>query len=259
MSKIIDYYNNEYNEENRLKEGCDNRHSVEREVKKRILINILNKFKKKNIKILDCGAGTGLYTKFLYDKGYNIEACDIVPAHVKHIREKCPNIKTVVADARCLPYKDNSYDIVLVAGPLYHLNQKDGEQVIKEAKRITKDNGIIIFDYLAKIHGEMQHIILDNNFIFRQNKNIIDEIFYYYNYEDIRNIMKNQQLKEIAVYGTDSITRFIQNDINKLNEKQIKAYIELIYSYSTKKTLIDLSEHCLIIVQKKQAKIKSII
>ena len=42
-NRVVDYYNNNYDEEKRLSDGCDNRHLVEREVKKSIIEKYLPK------------------------------------------------------------------------------------------------------------------------------------------------------------------------------------------------------------------------
>ena len=42
-NRVVDYYINNYDEEKRLADGCDNRHTVEREVKKSIIEKYLPK------------------------------------------------------------------------------------------------------------------------------------------------------------------------------------------------------------------------
>ena len=82
MSKVCEYYNNIYDEDKRLNNTCDNRHKTEREIKKKII----TQYAKGNI--LDCSAGTGLYTLWLAQNNYNVSACDIVPEHVEQIKNK---------------------------------------------------------------------------------------------------------------------------------------------------------------------------
>ena len=44
---------------------------------------------------------------------------------------------------------DNTFDMVLSLGPLYHLySREEQERAIDEAIRVTKENGIIMFAYI---------------------------------------------------------------------------------------------------------------
>ena len=47
-------------------------------------------------------------------------------------------------------FKDGTFDITLVLGPMYHLYDKeDVHKALKEAVRVTKENGIIFVAFLS--------------------------------------------------------------------------------------------------------------
>ena len=251
---VNDYYNKVYDEEKRLNDDCDNRHKVEREVKKRIISSLL----KDNSRILEIGAGTGVYCVEFAKLGHIVSACDIVQKHVDIINEKSKinniNIEAKYADALNLPYDSESYDIVLLSGPIYHLhNVEDKIKAIKEALRCLKKGGYIVVDYLSDIHGYIQHVLLSKDFLFQKDSNDfynnleIDEIFSYDNKNKIERIMNELGVKQTKFYSTDSITRFIKEDINKLNEIELNKWISFINNISSNENIIDLSEHCLVI------------
>lgn len=253
---VVNYYTNVYNEENRLGNNCDNRHKVERIVKTQLLANIIRKNKVK--KICELGAGTGLYSLYFAKKGYKVSACDLVPRHVEIIKKKSDlnklNVETYVCNANNTPFKTEEFDIVLVSGPIYHTNSLNNKiKIINEARRIVKDNGIIVVDYLSDIHGYIQHVLLDNNFL---DKNIdledMDDIFSYDNKDKMKDLAKITNLELLDIYGVDSITRFIKNDINKLSEEHLNKWIDFITYISNNKNIIDLSEHCLAIFKKQE-------
>jgi len=257
MNKIVDYYNTEYNEDERLGQNCDNRHYVEREVKK----HILQKFIKNTDSILDVGAGTGLYSLFFAEKGNLVTAGDIVPKHVDLINQKAKErnlkINTMVLDAGFLPFKDNSFDVVLLAGPIYHVDDLNlKKQYISEAVRVCKKGGTVVVDYLSDIHGFIQHCLIDKSFLANSshndfvNRKCKDVTFSYDNAKKIRNLMLDSGLNNIKIFGTDSITRFIREDINSLNEENIKKWVDFIISISEEQSIIDLSEHCIAIANK---------
>ena len=70
-SNIIEYYNNR-NEDQRLK--SDKRHQIE----KIIITEWINKYIKKNFKILETGAGTGAYSIDLANRGYEVHAVELI-------------------------------------------------------------------------------------------------------------------------------------------------------------------------------------
>ena len=252
MNKVCEYYNTVYDEDKRLNDECDNRHKTEREIKKRIILEYAHG------SILDCSAGTGLYTLWLVQNGFNVTACDIVPEHVEQIKHKCKeyDVSVCVADALDLPYEEDSFDTILLAGALYHLPLNKQIIAIKEAYRVCRPNGFVLFDYLSAVHGIIQHELLDRNFLsqYKSNKSNekIDEIFSYNTFSDMKAKIMEAGFDYIKVYGTDSITRFIRQDINKLDEKNCDEWIDFIYSISANENIIDLSEHCIIVGKKKE-------
>ena len=108
---LIKYYN-KFNEEKRL-------NSKHGQVEFLTAIKYINEYIKDNDKIIDIGAGTGKYSKYFYDKGYDVTAVELVKHNLRQIEKK--NIKCFLGNATNLKkIKDNSYDITLLFGPLYH-------------------------------------------------------------------------------------------------------------------------------------------
>jgi len=101
-------------------------------------------FKKENPqKILDIGCGTGETIKFLknYLPKAEIYGLDSSLVAIKFARSrKLNNIKK--GSATKLPFKDNSFDLVLLLDVLEHI--KDDQKALKEAKRVLKPSGSII-------------------------------------------------------------------------------------------------------------------
>src|SRR4030095_12838057 len=76
--------------------------------------------------IADIGGGTGPYSFWLHDRGHTVHLLDATAAHIETAhtiaREHGRTLGSItVGDGRNLPYEDNTFDIVLLFGPLYHL------------------------------------------------------------------------------------------------------------------------------------------
>ena len=95
--------------------------------------------------VLDIGGGPGAYATWLADAGYDVRLVDAVPLHVRQARERAAERFTAVeGDARELDDRDETYDAVLLLGPLYHLTEYDERlQALREARRVLKGGGML--------------------------------------------------------------------------------------------------------------------
>jgi ubiquinone/menaquinone biosynthesis C-methylase UbiE len=92
--------------------------------------------------VADVGGGPGRYTLWLAKLGYQVLHRDLMPLHVSQLRQAAnghPHIHSAIADARQLDLADRSADVVLLLGPLYHLEKRrDRIQVLTEAQRVAR-------------------------------------------------------------------------------------------------------------------------
>lgn len=137
MNYVVESYEN-YREEDRL--TTNNARKIEFITTTRILNEILGE----NLKILDCAAGTGIYSFYLADRGYNVTATDITPRHIEiinnELKSKSYKMDTAVLDATDMSiFPDNSFDVVLNMGPFYHLtDENQREKCFSESLRVLK-------------------------------------------------------------------------------------------------------------------------
>lgn len=99
--------------------------------------------------IADIGGGTGHYAAWLSEMGHQVILLDPVRKHVLQAKKRSSRSKhafrCIEAEARNLPIKANSVDVVILHGPLYHLQeQADRIAALKEARRILKTGGVVI-------------------------------------------------------------------------------------------------------------------
>ncbi len=97
--------------------------------------------------ILDIGGAAGAYAFPLSEMGYTVHLIDPVPLHIEQAKDYGSSsliqlASYSVGDARCVEREDQSVDVVLLFGPLYHLvDQADRLKSLKEAYRLLKPNG----------------------------------------------------------------------------------------------------------------------
>lgn len=92
-------------------------------------------------RILDVGGATGVHAAWLAADGHAVHLLDVVPAHAA-AAALLPGVTAEVGDARFLPAADDSFDAVLLFGPLYHLvPAADRAAALAEAARVLRPGG----------------------------------------------------------------------------------------------------------------------
>ena len=91
----------------------------------------------KHDNIVDLGIGKGYYYSGVEPK--NVTGVDIKGQYLGRVNKNFPWIKTVLRDMRDTGLPDKSFDLVILSQVIKHF--KDYEPVIKEAKRLCKDDG----------------------------------------------------------------------------------------------------------------------
>ena len=255
-NNLIKYYN-KFNEDKRL----TRRHGqVEFLTTMKYLNSYLKKFN--NPKIIDIGAGTGRYTLFLHNKGYDVTAIELVKHNLMYIKKRNNSIKAYQGNAIKLNrFKDKSFDIVLLFGPLYHLiSEEEKIKALSEAKRILKDNGYIFISYYMTDYCIIKHGFCDNFILEAINKKEInktfditpksEDLYSMVRIKDINKFNKKAGLERVKIIAQDGPSDYIRPVINKMTEKEFSIYMKYHFKTCEKKELIGASSHVLDIVKK---------
>jgi ubiquinone/menaquinone biosynthesis C-methylase UbiE len=135
---------------------------------------IILRYLKPSMNIADIGGATGAYSFWLHGMGHKVHLLDAAEFHVEaatkiSIIENKPLASISLGDARELAYDNEQFDLVLLFGPLYHLQEKEDRiKAIAEAKRVLKKNGTLlaatITRYASLFDGFWQGFIDDPAF-----------------------------------------------------------------------------------------------
>lgn len=99
---------------------------------------------KKTDSVLDLGCGDGLNISILNNMGIKkVVGVDISKKLIKMAKEKNPKTKFYVGSAETLPFRANTFNIVLVDSVLHHLMKY--EKPAKEINRVLKKGGCLCF------------------------------------------------------------------------------------------------------------------
>ena len=274
FEKIQNYYKH-FDEKNRLKN--DNSGKLEFLMTTRILEKNLPPLADgAEVSILDLGGGAGAYSFPLAKKGYKVTLADLSETLLEQAKkqkeeDKVENLiscdQVNATDLSC--YKDNSFDIVLLFGPLYHLTEKaEREKCVSEIHRVLKTGGKVFASFIPHLAGSIALVqrfcwspdqvdinTLEECFNSGRFKNLSDKGFqegYYPASEEIENLFtangfEKQLLRSIRGFGYEK-----EDVIYKFKNKNVFSKIlELIDSTAGDKSIIEMCGHAMYVGVKK--------
>ena len=253
MSEQIKKYYENYDEDNRLFRGNA------KQVEYLTTVRYFDRLFKPNSRILDACAGAGRYSLYLAEKGHFVTACDLVEHNINVIKSK-PNADKLTDIAVCnvldlSRFEDNSFDVVLCMGALYHLCTNDlREKAILECKRVCKAGGTIALAYITKIGAILANINDDaSNMggLIKIIQGTDDEgPFYCADPREIDGIAVNCGLEKLHHIGVDGIIHNIEYKLNAATDENFNKYLEYHYATCEDESIIGASVHGLWIGRK---------
>ena len=94
--------------------------------------------------VLELATGTGLIAKHIVNAAAHIEATDASAEMIAEAKRNNRSEKLYfsVQDMFCLPYAEESFDVVIVSNALHIVPQP--EKALAEIRRVLKDDGVLI-------------------------------------------------------------------------------------------------------------------
>lgn len=254
--KLEQYYN-KFNEEKRL----GRRHGiVEFTTSMKYIHDYLNTME--NPKILDIGAGTGRYSVALANEGYDVTAVELCKPNLGVLKAKKSSVKAYQGNATDLSrFKDETFDLTLLFGPMYHLHGFEAKlQALKEAKRVTKTNGIILVAYVmndysvityAFVQGHIKECLekgmLDENYHINENGN---DLYSYVRIEDINQLNHAASLERLKIIAPDGPADYMRPLLNSMDDETFEMFIQYHIATCERQDMIGASSHTVDILKK---------
>jgi len=217
----------------------------------------IEKYLKDGDKILDLGAGAGEYSLYYADKGFDVTAVELsennINAFIKKIK---PKMKIDLHNGNAMDLKsfeDDSFDIVLLFGPLYHLKMEEDRQTcICEASRVCKPNGIIFFAFISNDMIYLTEFDYRPEF-FKENEydhdtfKVEDFPFVFFTVDQCRKMLFEGDIQIISEIASDGVSELMKDKINVMDEESYSQYLKYHFYCCEKPEMIGRSNHLLFI------------
>lgn len=174
----------------------------------------LKKFLNKRQKILDLACGYGRFTIPLAKQGYNIEGADIsqnlLNAAKKTAKKQRLKIRFRLADMRKLPYKKDSFDVILCmwSAFLELSKKKDQMKALKEMLRTLNLGGFALLEMpkpmsRSELLKSGEVIKMKNRVGLSKISDIESVPMFYHSKQSLTGLMKNIKPKKYKVFVDD--------------------------------------------------------
>lgn len=223
-------------------------------------VRYIEKYLSPGAKFLDVGAGAGEYSLYFARKGFHVSALELANANIAAFRKKMTdNDQIELAQGNALDlsrYESNSFDIVLLFGPLYHLHdEKDRLRCIEEAKRVCKPDGKVFFAFISNdiVILTMQQTNSDYLLNGDYNKETfrLDDIpFVFHTVERCRELLGKAGIHVCHEVAADGASELLQDLVNSLDEASYQQYLRYHFYICEKHEFLGMSNHLLFIGNK---------
>ncbi len=223
-------------------------------------VRYIEKYLKNGDKILDIGAGAGEYSLYFARKGHDVSALELADANIASFKKKLtPDDKIDLVQGNALDlsrYTDKSFDIVLLFGPLYHLqNNKDKLKCISEGMRVLKDGGKIFFSFISNDFVFLTELGYDINYFStddydKKTFKLNDFPFVFHTVDSARKLLIDGGINIIHQVASDGASELLAERINSMSDEDYAQYLRYHFYICEKPELIGMTNHLLFVGEK---------
>ena len=223
--------------------------------------------------ILDCGGGPGRYAIELANLGYSVTLYDLSEKNLEIAAEKAESKCIALLDylqgnaVDLARFSDNSFDAVLLMGPLYHIMDDAARtQAIREAKRVLKPGGVLFAAFISRYAAHRwtakhePESIVDNPRIndaliltgfLKPGEGAEDEFCgYLAKPEEVEDLFWDVGMEVENIYGVEGLISLIDEKLNQMEGGVWLKWVDLNYQISSDPSILAGVEHLLVVSRK---------
>ena len=146
-----------------------------------------------------------------------------------------------------------TFDIVLLFGPLYHLNSEtDRLKCISEAKRVCRDGGKIFFSFISNDFVFLTELEYDasyfsNGHYDKETFKLTDFPFVFHTVDAARRLLADGGIRVIHEVASDGASELMAERINAMSEEDYAQYLRYHYYICEKPEMLGMTNHLLFV------------
>lgn len=224
-------------------------------------------------RILDCGGGPGRYSLELAQRGYRITLFDLSPECLRLAASKAQEAGVTLeaieqgtaTDLSRFP--DNTFDAVLLMGPLYHLLvETDRLQALSEARRVLKPGGPLLATFISRYaalryaaanepaylvaHMDEAETMLTRGILPPRGGSETEFVAYFAHPTEVGPLCERAGLQVQNILGVEGLVSQIETGVNALEGAAWEAWMDLNYRVAGDPSIHGCTEHLLVVARK---------
>ena len=255
---LKNYYDS-YDEDGRLR----SRHGM---VEYLTTMRYIEKYLRPGMRVLEIGAGTGRYSHAIAGMGYKVEAVELIQSNIEVFRSRTvegTDVTVTQGNAVNLTgFTDDTYDITLLLGPMYHLfTVEEQKRALSEAIRVTKPGGVIFAAYCGNDATMVQFCFGKGMILEEHYREKIDpvtfkassdpgDLFVLYRREDIDALMEGFAVERLHYVGADMATNYMRDTIDSMSDELFELYLRYHFAICERQDMVGVTHHILDVFRK---------
>lgn len=228
-------------------------------------VKYVEKYLKDGMRIMEIGAATGRYSHYFAQKGFEVDAVELLKHHIEIFKSKTqPGEIVNIKQGNALDlsdYANNTYDVTLLLGPMYHLYTADEQKkALSEAIRITKSDGYIFVAYCMldpSMYGcfknnKINKLIEDDEFdpVTLEARFPPHGIFKVYLKDEIFGLTNSFDVERLHFLATDGYTCHMKEAVDQMDDETYELYLRYHFKTCERQDLVGISHHTLDVLRK---------
>jgi ubiquinone/menaquinone biosynthesis C-methylase UbiE len=225
-------------------------------------------------RVLDCGGGPGRFSIELTKLGYEVTLFDLSTGNLRMAREKAAEARASIARYErgtaidLSHFADESFDTVLLMGPLYHLlEEKDRRRALAEARRVLCPGGLLFAAFItryAPVRYTAAHdmatwpadkpdeleSILERGLQPPQGEPGSTFVAYFCRPQEVAPLLRGAGFEIVSLLGVEGLVSMIEEHVNELTGEAWESWVEINYRAAADPAIHGGVEHLLAIAVK---------
>ena len=258
LDALRTFYEN-YDEDNRLV----SRHGS---VEYLTTMRYIEKYLRPGMRVLEIGAATGRYSHALARQGYRVDAVELLEHNIEGFKANTQNGENVtITQGNAVDlsaFGDDTYDITLLLGPMYHLfTDEEKLAALGEAVRVTKKGGIVFAAYCGNDATILQFCFLRGMLKDAHYKALVDpvtfkaasdpiDLFALHRPEEIAALRGNFAVTPMHFVAADGYANYMRDTIAQMDGELFETYLQYHFATCERQDMLGYSNHYLDIFRK---------